>query len=186
MVFLSLIDREGRIKKVFLSFETPDFCDDRFDNISVERGRLRDLTVDEMEGYGFIANAVGNYAFCEFSYSMDALYSSLRMLKMLKLFDLSLSRLRSEIPSFFYRMRKINVPSHKKGKIMRMFVEGAEGLKTSHLDGVKVWISDKEWVLLKPDAHDEFVSLFVQAKEEKRGIELLGEYTNTIKRWLER
>ncbi len=185
MVFLWLINRERKIDRVFLSFESPDFCDEYFDRIRIERGKLRDLDINEMKKYGFIANSAGNYAFCEFSYSMDALYSSLRMLKMLKMLNLTLSELTHRIPSFFYRMKKIGVPSHKKGKIMRLFVESVHDMKVSHLDGVKVWISDREWVLLKPEAHDEFMNLIVQSKDRDSGMRLLDEYTQKIKEWLE-
>ncbi len=182
--FLYLINMYNEDKKVFLSFDSPDYYEDTFKNIEFSRGKIRNLTVDEIENYYLIANANGNYTFTEFGYSMDALYASVKLLEMLKEHDLKLSDIIKKIHKFYYKTRRINVPAAKKGKIMRLFVEDVQGRKLSHMDGIKAWLGEKEWILVKPESYDDFVVISVQAKDDERGESIMEEYTEKISRWV--
>lgn len=182
-VFIHLIDLYEKNKKVFLSFDSPDYYEDMCKNIEFSRGKIRNLTVDEIKNYYLVANAHGNYTFTEFGYSMDALYASVKLLEMLKEHNLKLSEIIKRMPKFYYKTRHISTPTSKKGKIMRLFIEDVQGKKVSHVDGIKAWLGEKEWVLVRPEPYDDFVVLFIQAKNNERGETIMEEYAEKINRW---
>jgi mannose-1-phosphate guanylyltransferase/phosphomannomutase len=71
-----------------------------------------------------------------------------------------------------------------KGKMMRMFLEDAKDKKLSTLDGVKIWLDKDDWILMIPDQYNEYLNLYIQAKDEKSGEAILADYSVKIQEWL--
>ncbi len=84
---------------------------------------------------------------------------------------------------FYYKEDKVACPNNLKGKMMRKFLEDSQGKKSSHLDGVKIWVDDRDWILMIPDQDSDYLNLFVQAENSKKGEEILKEYKEKIEKW---
>ena len=52
----------------------------------------------------------------------------------------------------------------------------AKGKKSSTLDGVKIWLDEKDWVLMIPDQYSDNLNLTIQATDSKKGEKYVQSY----------
>lgn len=131
----------------------------------------------------FVANNVGGYIFTEFQCAFDALYAIGKILEMMTCNDVRLNRFAREIPSFEVLHEKVPCAWNKKGTVMRCAIEFAKDKRHELIDGVKVYINGSDWILLLPDADENYCHLWVEAKNQKVSRKLLEEFTEKIKEW---
>ncbi|MBE0513411.1 sugar phosphate nucleotidyltransferase [Sulfurimonas sp.] len=183
LVLLNLLDFNNTlIKKVFLPAWAPDFI--KYKHLEITRGKVYGLNAKELKEYNLIANTDGYFAFSEFSLNTDAVFSSFKFLELLIKNKTTLSDIVDSIPNFTYRGENIACQSAHKGKMMRKFLEDSKGKKSSHADGVKIWISKNEWILMVPDEHKEFLNIYIQAKDDTNAEKIFNEYKRKIDLWI--
>ncbi|MDH4944908.1 sugar phosphate nucleotidyltransferase [Sulfurimonas sp. C5] len=182
LYLLSVTTKENEKKKVFLPTWAPDVLE--FDNLIIERGKYTDFTVEQLKRYDFIATVDGNYTFSEFNYTRDALFAILKILELLNASGLKLSEVAKEIDYFYYKTTKVECPQSLKAKMMRKFLESAKGKKSSHLDGVKIWENDTDWILMIPHQYGEYLNLYIQAKDDVVGENLFKQYKEKMADWI--
>lgn len=168
-------------KRVFLPSWAPDIVS--FENLDIQRGRYADFKAAKLREYALIATVDGNFAFTDFGISRDAMYASLKIMEMLSCSHLKLSDISKMIKNFYYKEEKISCTQALKGKMMRKFLEDAKGKKSSSEDGVKIWESETDWVLMIPDQYNEHLNLYIQASSQESGENLLESYTQKIQKY---
>ncbi len=184
LVMLSMINHSLKEKrKVFLPAWAPDFIDEKFENLIIERGKYRNFTAEKLRQYLLVASVDGNFAFTEFALNRDTIFASLKMVEMMIKYGFKISSIVENMDKFYYKEDKVACPNVLKGKMMRKFLEDSQGKKSSHLDGVKIWVGEKDWILMIPDQDSDHLNLFVQAKNREKGEEILKEYKEKIERW---
>lgn len=183
LVVLHLLNMHSKdeIKKVFLPSWAPDIIS--FENLDIQRGKYSDFKASKLREYSLIATVDGNFAFTDFSTSRDAMYASLKIMEMLSCSHLKLSEISNMIRTFYYTQEKINCKQSLKGKMMRMFLEDAKGKRSSSEDGVKIWESDTDWVLMIPDQYNDHLNLYIQASTKEAGETLLAGYIQKIQKY---
>ncbi len=183
LVLLRLLDMTtNRRLKIFLPAWAPDFIE--FENLDITRGKYRNFKAIELKEYDLVASTEGNFAFTEFAYHRDAIFASMKIIELLAKANKSLSEIVLSLPKFAYIQKKIECPSEKKGKMMRKFLEDGKDKKNSHIDGVKIWIDERDWILMVPDQHSENIHIVIQAKDEKSLKEIFENYNKKIQEWL--
>ena len=182
---LSLLDIETGVakRKVFLPTWAPDMK--YFANLEIERGKYSNFTAAQLMGYDLVATVDGNYSFSEFSYTRDAIYSSLKIMELLSCHQIKLSSLTKSIDDFYYKTFKIDCAQSLKGKMMRKFLESARNKKSSSLDGVKIWEDEHDWILMIPDQYYDHLNIYVQAVDATRGKAIYEKYSSKIAAWSE-
>jgi mannose-1-phosphate guanylyltransferase/phosphomannomutase len=170
------------IKKIFLPAWMPDFIE--YANLEIIKGKFGGFKAKQLAEYDLVANTDGHFAFSEFGLSTDAVFSSFKFLECLLLSEKKLSEIIKEIPDFAYRGENVACPSEYKGKMMRKFLEDGANKKSSHLDGVKIWLDKKEWILMIPDQHQEFLNIYIQAKNHENANKIFDEYKRKIDAWI--
>jgi mannose-1-phosphate guanylyltransferase/phosphomannomutase len=183
LVVLHLLNMHSKdeIKKVFLPSWAPDIIS--FENLDIQIGKSSDFKASKLREYSLIATVDGNFAFTDFSTSRDAMYASLKIMEMLSCSHLKLSEISNMIRTFYYTQEKINCKQSLKGKMMRMFLEDAKGKRSSSEDGVKIWESDTDWVLMIPDQYNDHLNLYIQASTKEAGETLLAGYIQKIQKY---
>ncbi len=183
LVVLHLLDITTDTKvKVFLPAWAPDCIE--YKNLDITRGKLNNLKAADLKEYTLIATTDGHFAFSEFGLNRDAVFSSFKILELLLKSGKTLSNIIAHIPYFTYKGENVACPSEFKGKMMRKFLEDGKNKKTSSVDGVKIWISDDEWILMVPDEHNDFLNIYIQADDEKNASKIFWKYQEKIENWI--
>ena len=185
-IVLKLLDLEGarvgRKMKVFLPTWAPDLIS--YDNLEIELGIYNNFRAEKLREYDLVATIDGNYAFTQFQLHRDAMFATLKIIEMLNRHDTSISEIADNIESFYYRMEHIPCPQALKGKMMRKFLEVSRGKKSSTIDGVKIWESESDWILMIPDSYSDRLNLYIQAANEKAGEAIRERYLSAIEEWM--
>lgn len=182
LVILDLMDKTATKKvKVFLPAWAPDFIE--YKNIDITRAKFENIKGSQLQEFDLIANTDGQYAFTQFGFTSDALYVSFKVLELLTKSQLKLSHVAKSLKPFSYRGENVACKSTLKGKIMRKFLEAAEGKNHSTADGVKIWVSKNEWILMVPDQYREFLNLYIQAKNVDNANKIFETYYEKIEKW---
>ncbi|MEA3419815.1 MAG: sugar phosphate nucleotidyltransferase [Campylobacterota bacterium] len=186
LVVLALMDieaaNEGK-KHIFLPTWAPDMVN--FEYLDIEYGKYADFTAEQLKQYDLIATADGNFAFTEFSLYRDSMYAALKILEMLVKYNIKLSELVSRTENFYHTHSAIECPQALKGKMMRKFLEDARDKRSSSADGVKIWLTDSNWILMIPDQYSDHLNLYIQAENEAAGQAIYDQYKEKIESWAE-
>ena len=175
-------DTSNSTRKVFLPAWAPDFIE--YDNLEVVRGKFGGFKAKQLQDYDLVANTDGHFAFSEFGLNTDAVFSSIKVLEMMITNGNKLSDVIKSIPEFVYRGENVPCPSAFKGKMMRKFLEDGKDKKSSHVDGVKIWVSEKEWILMVPDQHLEYLNIYIQALNHTNANAIFDDYKAKIDSWI--
>ncbi|WP_331774190.1 sugar phosphate nucleotidyltransferase [Sulfurospirillum sp. 1612] len=182
MYLLNLTTNEGeRKKKVFLPTWSTDMI--YFENLEIERGNYSNFKAEKLKEYDLVATMDGNFTFTEFGLSRDAMYASLKIMEMLSCHGIKLSEVSKKLDDFYYTSHKIECSQSLKGKMMRKFLEDAIGKKSSSIDGVKIWESKTDWILMIPDQYSDHLNIYIQAINEAKGEEIYEKYCKKIDLW---
>jgi mannose-1-phosphate guanylyltransferase / phosphomannomutase len=182
LVILDLMDKTATQKiKVFLPAWAPDFIE--YKNIEITRAKFENIKGSQLQEFDLIANTDGHFAFTQFGFTSDALYVSFKVLELLTKSQLKLSQVAKSLKPFSYRGENVACKSTLKGKIMRKFLEAAEGKNHSTADGVKIWVNKNEWILMVPDQHREFLNIYIQAKNVENANKIFEMYYEKIEKW---
>ena len=87
----------------------------------------------------------------------DAMFSIAKIMEWITLQKRSLSQVRVHLPRCHFRKQTVRCHWSIKGTLMRHLVESYGREKIELIDGVKVFYSDRDWVLVLPDAGDPLV-----------------------------
>lgn len=185
LLFLELLNCEGGTKRVLLPVWAPDFVDYRFQNLIIERAKIANIKASELARYDFIGTTEGSYAFTDFALHYDSFFASMKLIEMFSHQKKRISEVISDFEPFFYLETKVPCTNGMKGKMMRKFLEDSAGKDASHVDGVKIWIDEKAWVLMIPDQNNDYLRLYIQASSKTAGEKILKEYTKKIERWID-
>jgi mannose-1-phosphate guanylyltransferase/phosphomannomutase len=175
------IDGKDEKRKVFLPSWAPDIK--YFENLEIQRGKYSDFKASQLKQYDLIATVDGNFAFTEFAYHRDAMYAGLKIMELLSCHNIKLSELTKGIENFYYQTFKINCSQALKGKMMRKFLENAKDKKSSSDDGVKIWESENDWILMIPDQYSDHLNIYIQAINDSKGEEIYTKYSAKIAEW---
>ena len=185
LIVLTLMDidaaAEGSRKRIFLPTWAPDMV--TFDHLDVEYGKYADFTAEQLKQYDLIATADGNFAFTEFALYRDSMYAALKILEMVVKYEVKLSDLVSQTENFYHTHAAIECPQALKGKMMRKFLEDARDKRSSTADGVKIWLTDSNWILMIPDQYSDHLNLYIQAEDETVGQAIYDQYKAKIEDW---
>jgi mannose-1-phosphate guanylyltransferase/phosphomannomutase len=186
LIILYLIDKTvNRQVKVYLPVYVPEVMDEMFENIIIERGKTIGLKSNFLKDYYFFGNLEGNYTFTEMYYSFDGMFASIKILEMLSKTKQKISDIQKIIPNHYFEHKVVSCPINLKGKMMRKFTEEAIGKDASFVDGVKIFIDKKTWILMLPDQYADSLHLYVNSDKEEKAKAVLNEYIDKINKWME-
>jgi len=95
-----------------------------------------------------------------------------------------LTELVAEQPQYFIEKGKVKCPEDKKEKLLAKFKSQVKSLKTSTVDGVKIWFDDKSAILVRPSGTEPVFRLYAEAKSQKRALDLVKKYCSTLNKIL--
>jgi phosphomannomutase/phosphoglucomutase len=87
-----------------------------------------------------------------------------------------LSALLTELPSYFILKDKVDCPEELKASTLHRIVELASAKRIETIDGVKIWLNEKSWVLLRPSGTEPIFRIIVESDRESEARRLLDRY----------
>jgi phosphomannomutase/phosphoglucomutase len=96
-----------------------------------------------------------------------------------------ISQLIAEQPKYFLEKGKVACPEEKKEPVLEKLLEQVKGANVSTIDGVKIWFEDESAILVRPSGTESVYRLYAEAKSHEKALELVDEYSLTVKKILE-
>ncbi len=142
------------------------------------------LEVNEREG-SLGVDGEGSFVCGCFQPAPDALFMSVKLLELMSDEQLPLSELVRRVPPFFMASETIHCPWELKGKVMLQIRRFTEQYPRSEIDGIKVFLGEREWALIRPDPDNPTIQVSAEGGSEERAKEIAEEYASMVRGILE-
>ncbi len=128
------------------------------------------------------ADGAGNFVFPALHPVIDGLIAVGKLIEFLAKQGLRLSQVVANLPPF--HMASMEVPGtwETRGRIMRCLVEQFAKFRTETIDGIKIYLSDDSWVLIRPDADQPVFHITAEAKSTPAAQEIIADYGGLVRR----
>jgi mannose-1-phosphate guanylyltransferase/phosphomannomutase len=90
----------------------------------------------------------------------DAMFCVAKIIEWLTIQERTLSQVRLGLPKFYHQSEVVRCPWSVKGALMRHLVESYSQKQLELVDGVKIFYSPHDWVLVLPDAGEPIVHIY--------------------------
>lgn len=134
---------------------------------------------------GFVGGTRGGFIFTEFLFAIDGMYAVAKLMEMTAKSGMMIGELDRTLPRRAVTERTIDCAWEQKGRAMRHAMEHSEGMTRQLIDGVKIWLGDRDWVLLIPDKERPRFHVLVETDDADKSAKLASEYEKKVKEWKE-
>ena len=151
--------------------------------VQVERTKLSRsalMAAASQPGVGFAASTDGGFILPEFLPAFDAAAALVKLLELLALDGVPLSKVVSGLPPVHVVHETVVTPWEQKGTVMRSLVELSKDREVDLIDGVKVH-HDGAWALALPDPEEPVTHVWAEADSETAARRLTQEYARRIR-----
>ncbi|NIM04875.1 MAG: NTP transferase domain-containing protein [Armatimonadetes bacterium] len=138
-------------------------------------------TAGREPGLMFAGNAEGGFIFPEFQTVFDTMVSLGKLLEFVARSGRKLSEVRESLPPIYKHKAEVQCPWEQKAAVMRQLHEQVQGLRTDHLDGLKVYL-DTGWVLILPDVEAPLLHVFGESTSAESAHGLIDEWCERIEK----
>lgn len=129
--------------------------------------------------YGFESNGGGISS--SIFYGRDGGSTLIKLLNILKASSKTLAELYDSLPKYFLFKDKLDCPFAKYDLIYQNIRQKYAELPINDLDGLKIDLGNKEWILYRGSGNAPEFRVFVQSPDEKRSLKLGQEGLENIK-----
>ena len=126
------------------------------------------------------ADGAGAFVFPDFQPVVDGMMAMARLLQMLAQHQLHLSDVIASLPPFHVVSTIVDCSWDNKATVMRRLQQEFATANTQVTDGIKVFLSEDEWVLARPDPDRAFFHVTVEAGSTERAQELVDQYAQVV------
>ncbi len=155
-------------------------------------GRIRRCAMDPQalmqaaaEGGVLMAgDGSGYFVFPRLHPAIDGLFALGKLLELLARQEVRLSQVIAELPPFYVATGDVEGDWETKGSVMRCLIEQLSRLRHETLDGIKIYLNDDEWVLIRPDSDTSRFHLVAEARSEAVAQELIADYGGIVHRFV--
>lgn len=124
----------------------------------------------------------GGFLFPDFQPSFDGMFAFAKVLEMLSWLQRPLSEFSAELPPIYLSTAEVRCPWEAKGRVMRRLTEDSRNARgrTDLIDGIKLTDSDREWVLVLPDAAEPVFHVYAEGQSQEEASKKAREYVSKI------
>jgi mannose-1-phosphate guanylyltransferase / phosphomannomutase len=131
------------------------------------------------EGVVLVGDGRGYFAFPEFHPAFDGMLAIAKLLELLAAFDMRLSEVVDDLPTYYMSSARVNCPWEHKGKVMRILSEQYRERRSKPIDGIRIDLG-KEWVLVLPDADSPLFHIFAESVSNEQAQALAEKYARVV------
>jgi mannose-1-phosphate guanylyltransferase/phosphomannomutase len=151
--------------------------------VQVQRTKLSNAALMEVASrpdVGFAASTDGGFILPDFLPAFDGAAAMVKMLELLALDDVPLSKVVSGLPAVHIVHETVVTPWDQKGTVMRSLVELSKDREVDLVDGVKVH-HDTGWALALPDPEEPITHIWAEGDTDAAARRLAQEYARRIR-----
>ncbi|MFL6495227.1 MAG: phosphoglucosamine mutase [Nitrososphaera sp.] len=112
----------------------------------------------------------------------DGAMATALMLDMITVSDMSLSHQIAHLPQSFQYKTKFSCPSREAvDKIIKICIEHGSPQKIETLDGVKIWIDDETWLMLRPSGTEPLIRMYAESTDKSLLDSKVDEYHRYVR-----
>ena len=138
------------------------------------------MEMSAREGVVMAADGMGNYVFPEFQPAIDGLMATVKLLEFLATQKTKLADVVASLPAFHVDQRAVSCPWEAKGTVMRLLNQQYKDRQAELIDGIKILLSDREWVLILPDPDYPRFHVHAEAQTDSESRELVDRYVRIV------
>ncbi|MGC8874216.1 MAG: sugar phosphate nucleotidyltransferase [Chloroflexia bacterium] len=122
----------------------------------------------------------GSFIFPRFYPICDGLFAIVKLLEMLLQAETSLSEVLGTLPTYHHSRQKVPCRWESKGRVMRLLNEQYAGRIVERIDGVKIEMGGRSWVLVVPDADGPYFHIYADGETEEQAQALAEKYAGLV------
>jgi mannose-1-phosphate guanylyltransferase/phosphomannomutase len=146
---------------------------------------LMSLAAHTAENVAVAGDLEGGFIFPAFHPAFDGMFAFVKTLEMLAWLQRPLSEFAAELPPVHVAVLNVRCPWEAKGKVMRRLTEDARSANGLELiDGIKLTDSEREWVLVLPDAADPVFHIYAEGNTQEDASTRARQYVDKIEAML--
>ncbi len=138
------------------------------------------MATSAREAITMAADGTGYFVFPCFQPVVDGLVATIKLLEMLAIQKVKLSEVIRNLPPFYVAKGRVNCPWEAKGTVMRLLNEQYKNVQIERLDGIKIYLSDREWVLVRPDPDQPLFHIVAESSSPQQAEELVEKYRHIV------
>ncbi len=131
------------------------------------------------EGVVLVGDGTGGFVFPALQPAFDGMLAIVKLLELLATFDMRLSEVVDDLPTYYMSRTMVNCPWENKGKVMRILSEQYRERRTKPIDGIKIDLG-KEWVLVLPDADRPLFHVVAESVSNEQAQALAEKYARVV------
>jgi mannose-1-phosphate guanylyltransferase / phosphomannomutase len=130
-----------------------------------------------------VAGARGEFIFARFMPAYDGMFAAAKLMEALAKSGNHLREITDAFPPVHIVQDRVACPWGRKGAVMRRLMEETSSERRQLVDGVKVWKSDSEWVLVIPHSDKPYFVVTVESGDLQAAHHLLRQYVQHVEGW---
>ncbi len=125
-------------------------------------------------------DGTGYFIFPRFQPASDGMMATAKLLEFLATRKVKLSQVVDALPPFYIAQGKVDCPWETKGVVMRRLNEQYKDYRAEMIDGVKIALSDEQWVLILPDPDAPYFHIYAESNSLNDAREIVEKYRRII------
>jgi mannose-1-phosphate guanylyltransferase/phosphomannomutase len=89
------------------------------------------------------------------------------------------------LPQFHMAAGRVDGTWETKGRIMHCLIRQFAKLRVETIDGVKIFLNDHEWVLIRPESDTAAYHLVAEARSLQAAQEIIADYGGIVHRYVQ-
>jgi len=126
------------------------------------------------------ADGNGSFIWPDFQPVVDGMMTVARLLEFVATQNTSLSQASAAVPPYYTSQGEVGCPWEAKGTVMRLLNQQYRDRLGEHIDGVKIHLGDREWVLVLPDADQPLFHIYAEARSFDQAQDLVARYERIV------
>ena len=122
----------------------------------------------------------GGFIFPHFHPCMDALFAVAQVYKLLLRQQTSLAEVVASLPSYHTARTRVPCPWEAKGRVMRVLSQQYQSPEARQIDGIKIYLSSSEWVLVLPDVDRPLFHVIAESNSDDGARSLMEKYAALV------
>jgi mannose-1-phosphate guanylyltransferase/phosphomannomutase len=126
-----------------------------------------------------LGDGTGSYIFPSFYPIADGMFTVAKLMELLALTDMQLSRVVADLPPYFLATVRVPCRWESKGKVMRILNQQYQERQVEQVDGIKIDLGS-EWVLVLPDPDGPFFNIYAEGGNDEQARILAEKYAGLV------